>query len=88
MNISNLSLPGSCTKKYPKEFLKETIVDGDKSYATYRRRSPLDGGRVMKHPSSGVEIDNRWVVPYNPFLSLRYNCHINVECCASCQVEL
>jgi hypothetical protein len=24
-----------------------------------------------------------WVVPFNPFLSLRYNCHIHVEVCSS-----
>ena len=24
-------------------------------------------------------IDNSWVVPYNPFFSLRFNCLINVE---------
>ena len=28
-------------------------------------------------------IDNSWIVPYNPYFSLKYNCHINVESCAS-----
>ena len=72
---------GKCTKGFPKPFVKKTIVDPDKSYATYQRRSPSDGGRTLKH--DGKEIDNRWIIPYNPFLSLRYECHINVECCAS-----
>ncbi|OJT14231.1 ATP-dependent DNA helicase PIF1 [Trametes pubescens] len=25
-------------------------------------------------------LDNHWIVPYNPYLLVRYNCHINVEC--------
>lgn len=28
-------------------------------------------------------VDNRWVVPYNPWLLLRYDCHVNVEVCGS-----
>ena len=37
----------------------------------------------MKHPKTGKMLDNSWVVPYNTYLSLTYNCHINVECCTS-----
>ena len=44
------------------------------SYPCYRRRETQDtfvkGGHV---------IDNRDVVPYNPYLSKRFKCHINVE---------
>ena len=28
-------------------------------------------------------IDISWIVPYNPYFSLKFNCHINVESCAS-----
>ena len=67
---------GVCTKKYPKDFQKETIVDPDNNYATYRRRAPKDGGIEVVCPRSKTVIDNRFVVPYCPFLTLRYNCHI------------
>ena len=74
---------GQCTKKYPKEFQKQTTIDPDNNYATYRRRAPEDGGLQIVCPKTNTVIDNRWVVPYCPFLSLRFDCHINVEFCAS-----
>ena len=74
---------GRCTKSFPKEFQKQTSVDPDNNYANYRRRSPSDGGRQFVCAKTNQVIDNRWVVPYNPYLSLRYGCHINVEFCTS-----
>ena len=68
---------GKCTKKFPKEFQEETLANCD-GYPKYRRRN--NGSTAIV---KGTSIDNRFIVPYNPFLSLRYNCHINVEVCAS-----
>ena len=45
------------------------------------RRSIEDGGLQIIH--NHRKIDNSWIVPYSPYLLLRYNCHINVEICAS-----
>ncbi len=71
-----------CSKSFPKEFSESTIIGND-SYPVYRRR---DNGRtISKTNTAGTEyqLDNTWVVPYNPFLSLYFNCHLNVEVCSS-----
>ena len=69
-----------CAKDFPKKLRKNTVVIDD-GYPEYRRRAPQDGGQVVTKLVKGepVELDNRWVVPYNPFLSLKYKCHLNVE---------
>ena len=39
-------------------------------YPLYRRRSPKNGGHIVKKMIKGKEvvIDNRWLVPYSPLL--------------------
>uniref|UniRef100_A0A915DMJ8 Uncharacterized protein n=1 Tax=Ditylenchus dipsaci TaxID=166011 RepID=A0A915DMJ8_9BILA len=56
----------------------ETAI-GEDSYAFYKRS---ENGHTFEN-KNGVIIDNRWVVPYNKKLALRYDAHINVEICAS-----
>jgi hypothetical protein len=70
-----------CTKDYPMQARDITEVDGD-GHVLYRRRNH---GRYIEKRVRGqiVHLDNRWVVPYNPYLTGRFNCHINVEICSS-----
>ena len=77
-----LNEQGICSKHFPKHFVRDTIYEGDNSKVSYRRRSPADGGQTYID-ARGIAYDNRWVVPYNPYLLSRYRCHINVEFCAS-----
>jgi hypothetical protein len=65
----------SCKNYYPRPFCDSTS-QGKDSYPVYRRR---DDGR--KEMVRGHMLDNRWVVPYNPYLIRTFNCHINVEAC-------
>lgn len=69
---------GACSKRYPKDFLESTLF-GEDGYPQYARP---DNGRVFVN-RAGYTYTNRDVVPYNPYLSAKYDCHINVEVCAS-----
>ncbi|GBN20200.1 hypothetical protein AVEN_149932-1, partial [Araneus ventricosus] len=75
---------GRCSKKYPRQLIKETQT-GDDGYPKYRRRSPEDGGCTAKISFRGkeIEMDNKWVVPYSPLLSKMFHAHMNVEYCKS-----
>lgn len=67
---------GACKKKFPKSFNDTTKPNID-GYPVYRRR------RGVQAQVRGVMMDNQWIVPYSPYLSLKYNAHINVEACTS-----
>lgn len=77
---NNLNSPcmidGKCSKDFPKPFQKETLANLN-GYPKYQRRD--DQSTIVNNKT----IDNSWIVPYNPYLSLKYNCHINVESCSS-----
>ncbi|KAI5711550.1 hypothetical protein M8J75_001284 [Diaphorina citri] len=65
-----------CRFNYPRPYSNtSSICDGK---ITYRR--PNDGRVCMKQVGNQmVKLDNRWVVPYNPIMVMRYNCHIDFE---------
>lgn len=71
---------GKCSKRYPRDFIQETITGND-GYPQYRRQSTEYNGKSINMTVRNIEIevDNRWVVPYSPILSKTYKAHINVE---------
>ncbi|KAK6013623.1 hypothetical protein OSTOST_21058 [Ostertagia ostertagi] len=65
---------GSCSKRFPKQLRERTSVDVD-GYPNYRRRnsSPAE--------INGVLYGDEWVVPSNPHLLIKFDCHVNLEIC-------
>ncbi|XP_021991288.1 uncharacterized protein LOC110888052 [Helianthus annuus] len=66
---------GKCMKHFPKPFYRETTIDED-GYPVYRRRDTK-----IFFMKGITKLDNRFVVPYNRYLLLKYESHINVEWC-------
>ncbi|KAL4092359.1 hypothetical protein QTP88_026879 [Uroleucon formosanum] len=71
---------GVCSKRYPVMLIQE-IKKGEDGYPKYRRRSTNDGG--IKVSIKSIDLDNRWVVPYDPVLLRTFSVHINVEITSS-----
>ncbi|XP_056695709.1 uncharacterized protein [Spinacia oleracea] len=68
-----------CKSGYPKQFCPETTNNKD-GFPLYRRRDTGDAVSIRK-----ANLDNRWVIPYNPYLSSLFDCHVNVEVCSTIQ---
>ena len=67
---------GECKKKFPKPLQQQTdfSVNG---YPLYRRRGQ-HRAELRRHT-----VNDSWVVPYNPHLLMKFNCHMNVEVCTT-----
>ena len=78
---------GRCSKQFPKPY-QDTTVMQENGYPFYKRRMHRRTHTILdrRFPGNQYEITNQWVVPYNPYLSRRYNAHINVEFCGSVKV--
>ena len=63
------------TKHFPKRFIEETTID-EEGFPIYRRRN--DGRTIEKNK---IILDNRYVVPDNVDLLVKYQSHLNVEWC-------
>src|SRR5258705_15894 len=78
--VNNAAAPcmaaGTCSKMFPKLFQPQTALNVN-GYPLYRRRLGVTA------EVRGTIMDNRFLVPYNPFLLLKYDAHINVEVCTS-----
>ena len=64
---------GKCSKGFPKRWCEETVLN-EGSFPEYAQRQ--DGQTWGR---DRLTFDNRWVVPFNPYLTKNYGAHINVE---------
>ncbi|KAG6682590.1 hypothetical protein I3842_13G150700 [Carya illinoinensis] len=79
LNPTNVCMKknGCCKSQYSKSYASGTTVGND-CFPLYKRS---DNGITVK--LRGHNLDNRWVVPYNPYLLATFDCHINVEICST-----
>eukprot|EP00795_Rhopilema_esculentum_P011162 gene11162-20059_t len=67
---------GECKKNFPKALAQETMFEV-RGYPEYRRRGQYRA-QLRRHL-----VNDSWVVPYNPHLLMKFNCHMNVEVCST-----
>uniref|UniRef100_A0A7N2MG30 ATP-dependent DNA helicase n=1 Tax=Quercus lobata TaxID=97700 RepID=A0A7N2MG30_QUELO len=68
-------IDNKCTKHFLKKFCLQTTIDED-GFPIYRRRN---NGRFVER--NEAKLDNRYIVPHNIDLLVKFQAHINVEWC-------
>ena len=74
---------GSCRWNFPKSWNERTHWSETSLYPNYRRRREIEGGGEWPVAIDGRVITNQWIAGYNAWLLEKYDCHLNVEVCAS-----
>ena len=72
---------GRCRWGFPKPHAPATTWTEGELYPRLRRRAPAPGDLPIMQGNR--RLDNRWVATYNAWLLNKYDCHLNVEVCAS-----
>ncbi|CAM9593390.1 unnamed protein product, partial [Ectocarpus fasciculatus] len=72
----------TCSKHYPQPFRDAFTTNPKTGRAEYRRLDNRDTATIKQKNGDNkyveTEVDNRYSVPYNPYLLMKYDCHI---CC-------
>ena len=72
-----------CSKHYPQPFRDAFTTNSKTGRAEYRRMDNGDTATIRRkdgdNESVETDIDNRYIVPYNPYLLMKYDCHICVD---------
>jgi len=68
---------GKCHRDFPKIMAARTTILGSK-FPVYKRRG-LHVCEVKDYNGVMRTVTDEWVVPYSPFLTRKYACHLNVE---------
>ena len=71
-----------CNKYYPQPFRSTATVNEKSGRAEYKRTDNGDTATIRQKVEDvwkDVTIDNQLIVPYNPYLLLKFDCHICVD---------
>ena len=65
-----------CSKRFPKQIRNETLIE-ENGIINYKRRNT-----DIYVEKENIKLDNRFVVPYNRELCIKFCAHINTEICS------
>ncbi|CAN0502767.1 unnamed protein product, partial [Laminaria digitata] len=72
-----------CKMHYPQPFRSSLALNEKSGRAEYRRLDNDDSATIKckngQNKTVEATIDNRYIVPYNPYLIMKYDCHICID---------